>query len=1016
MPCTITIAKNKLHFLPESSLNYYFGLPSFSDDERKLFFDLSNEEKEVAESIHNFKSRVHFILMLGYFKAKTILFNLQSQSLINHDDIRYIADLYDQKISYEMSVSRPIHQRHLEYVSALTGWSQYKSAIYRDELAREAQLLAQRDCKAMYIFTELTQYLINKKIEMPKYSEFQLTISEAIQHEEYRLNTYITTIPKRYKNLIKQLIDNTVSSEAMSLSDVAQPPASMSNEEIVKELKRFNSVESLFTYSSQLLKEMALSPESVKYYASLVDYYGQGKLTRMRNTLVPLYILCYLNTRCKRINDNLIETFRHRISKYWNKASEYAKEQLQDDKELYFRNRPKLASILHDCKDPKNQKKMISTLNTQISHIGDNDFDQAVDYMANSKKHNQSLKWQYITKSEKYFKLNLRKIFTHLDIDYGKHISLAKAAKFLREFLKKPDEQKKLIPYHDFPVECIPDTGLVFIMNEDKAQDKTINYQAYEFFIYDQINQRLNGGEIAVKSSFGYGFYEDELVELSKLDEIELDFDCLKIPIDEQLQQLEQSLELQIKTTNDNIKEGINTAIDIKSYDKRKWTLPYNADPVEINHKVFDMIEVLDIADVFAVVDQELYFLSEFRHILDKNIKGSMDKTILLAVIIAKATNHGIYKMSTLSDYTYDQLKQYSKAYISLEAINNACDVLSNAIQKLPIFNHYNINSAVHGGIDGQKYATKHRTFKSRNSPKYFYLGSGVSSATLIVNHIPANATMFGADEHESRFIFDLVYNNQPEIQPEIISTDSHGSNSVNFALLHFIDREFAPCYKQINNKENMIYGFQSPSAYKEYLIRPKHKVDKNKITTQWNAIKQIIASLVLKKSNQSILIRKLTDNKFKNETKEALWVYNDILRSEYIYRYIDDEKLRKSVRKSLNRTEAYHQLKRTVATVNSDKLNGKNDECLTINDACARLLCEVILYYNATILSGVLTAKEKEGKSAEVERIKKVSIVAWSHVNLHGNYTFKNRSKRFNWNQIIKKAASAEIQETSPK
>ncbi|WP_119343976.1 Tn3 family transposase [Facilibium subflavum] len=210
--------------------------------------------------------------------------------------------------------------------------------------------------------------------------------------------------------------------------------------------------------------------------------------------------------------------------------------------------------------------------------------------------------------------------------------------------------------------------------------------------------------------------------------------------------------------------------------------------------------------------------------------------------------------------------------------------------------------------------------------------------------------------------------------------------------------------------------SLKEPLSYKEHLIRPKHKVSKDKIINQWDNIKQIIAYLVLKKSNQSILIRKLTDNKFKNETKEALWAYNDILRSEYIYRYIDDEQLRKSVRKALNRTEAYHQLKRTVATVNSDKLNGKNDECLTINDACARLLCEVILYYNATILSGVLAAKEKEGRLEEVERIKKVSIIAWSHVNLHGNYTFKNRSKRFNWNQIIKKAASTDIQESSPK
>ncbi|WP_162902302.1 Tn3 family transposase [Facilibium subflavum] len=133
------------------------------------------------------------------------------------------------------------------------------------------------------------------------------------------------------------------------------------------------------------------------------------------------------------------------------------------------------------------------------------------------------------------------------------------------------------------------------------------------------------------------------------------------------------------------------------------------------------MIDVLDIADVFAVVDQELHFLSEFRHIIDKKVKGTLDKSTLSATIIAKATNHGIYKMSTLSDYSYDQLYQCSKAYLSLESINNACDAISDAIHELPIFNHYNINGVVHGGIDGQKYATKHRTFKSRNSPKYFY-------------------------------------------------------------------------------------------------------------------------------------------------------------------------------------------------------------------------------------------------------------------------------------------------------
>ena len=43
------------------------------------------------------------------------------------------------------------------------------------------------------------------------------------------------------------------------------------------------------------------------------------------------------------------------------------------------------------------------------------------------------------------------------------------------------------------------------------------------------------------------------------------------------------------------------------------------------------------------------------------------------------------------------------------------------------------------------------------------WIGIPKSNATLLVNHVPANARLFGASEHESRFIFDLVYNNETE-------------------------------------------------------------------------------------------------------------------------------------------------------------------------------------------------------------------------------------------------------------
>jgi hypothetical protein len=53
-----------------------------------------------------------------------------------------------------------------------------------------------------------------------------------------------------------------------------------------------------------------------------------------------------------------------------------------------------------------------------------------------------------------------------------------------------------------------------------------------------------------------------------------------------------------------------------------------------------------------------------------------------------------------------------------------------------------------------------------------------VVSYTLVANHIPVNATIIGANEHESHDVFDLLLNNTTDIQPDVHSTDTHGTNS----------------------------------------------------------------------------------------------------------------------------------------------------------------------------------------------------------------------------------------------
>ena len=80
----------------------------------------------------------------------------------------------------------------------------------------------------------------------------------------------------------------------------------------------------------------------------------------------------------------------------------------------------------------------------------------------------------------------------------------------------------------------------------------------------------------------------------------------------------------------------------------------------------------------------------------------------------------------------------------------------------------------------------------------------------------PCNARIIGTHEHESHFVFDILHNNTTDIQPERHSTDTHGTNQVNFFLLFVYGYQFAPRYRDLHKRMTGLVGFHHPSHYAE--------------------------------------------------------------------------------------------------------------------------------------------------------------------------------------------------------
>ena len=148
----------------------------------------------------------------------------------------------------------------------------------------------------------------------------------------------------------------------------------------------------------------------------------------------------------------------------------------------------------------------------------------------------------------------------------------------------------------------------------------------------------------------------------------------------------------------------------------------------------------------------------------------------------------------------------------------------------------------------------------------------------------------------------------------------------------------------------------------------------------------RMVVSILTGDAIPSVVITKMSSQKYRSKTKLAFTHYNNIVRSEFILQYINDKNFRRAIERALNRGEAYNNLYRAITLLNGGKFRGQSETEMMICHQCSRLVAAVILYYNAYILNYLyVNAKTQEEK----ELILALSPGAWEHINLLGYYQF---------------------------
>ncbi|OGT36130.1 MAG: hypothetical protein A3F11_10285 [Gammaproteobacteria bacterium RIFCSPHIGHO2_12_FULL_37_14] len=964
------------------------------------------------------KSQVHFILQLGFFRAKHLLFDFKFHAV--REDIKYIMARYFPDIKQpKVLPSRNTIIKNNQRILMLNNFSDYTTDTKNLVEARLAQSIQQLN-NPQSMLRELLIYMENAKLLLPSYSTLQNLIGCAITTEEKRLNLCVSkNITKKSIKLMKELFVIQDDKSFYDLTLLKHYPKNFNFKIIQAELEKHASYYPLYSFAKRLLPKLAISEQNIIYYASLVDHYQVQALKRLGAEKRYLYLLCYAYHRFQKMNDQLIETFIHYVDAYNKEAKAYAKLRAGEvNTDIKTEHGAPTKTLIYWYFDKSLSKLVFGELQKRAADILSQDKMILMgEFLSNDEVDKKRYEWEFHDKNFQSMAKNLRPLIRVLDFQVqSHHKDLLDGFRFIQEIFQS---EKSLtdIKFSDFPIETIPAHLKQYLIdkeqetNEGDPQTKFIHPHRFEFCVYDQLNKNIAANKIYASDTTQYKNFEDD-IKLKKTQKEKkkllnsLDAPRLNRTAEEVLNELELELEARIKEVNEHISSGKNKYIKIKGIgDQRTWTLPYQKKSDEYNNPFYTQLGTTSLVDIIFSVNDQCHFMKPFTNIKSHYAKTQNDLKGLCACIIANATCLGTYKMGDSSDIPYTFLQAIEQNLIRLETLREANDIVSDSFSKLPIYPHYNLGNQLHGSADGQKFKTRMDTFQSRYSPKYYGLQKGVAPYTLGINYNAVNCIADkGAHEHESHFLFELIQSNTSGIGLDRVSTDTEGSNQIMFALMYFANIDYTPCYRNLPKKTKKIYGFKNREDYPaDYLIKQMYKVNRKLIIEEWENIRDIVMAILSKEVEIDVITRKLCSNELNGKTKRALWEFNNILRSIYLLRYIDDPMLRRFVRAALNRIEAYHLLRRNIADTNGANFRGGSDVEVAIWNECARLVANVVMYHNASLLSKLMEIKEKKSDLASAEFIRRLSPIASQHLNFGGRYEFNKEVEPMDIEKILK-------------
>ena len=968
---------------PEQRSNYgrYVGEPSVNDLTR--YFYLDDADRAVIAQKRGEHNRLGYALQLA--TARFLGTFLESPVDVPSSVIRTLAKQlgvinFEQLPAYGTEDQRWIHTAEIR---SYYGFSDWTDPIVGFRLSRWLYALCWTGTgQPGVLFDRATTWLLANKVILPGATTLERFIIRLRERVETRLwKLLVRDVTAEQSSRLEELLNVSPQGGKSWLDKLRSGPVRVSGRALVQAIQRLQTVRDL----GIRLPSTGVPPSRL---ALLSRFAGTAKVTAIIR-LTPVRrlatLVAFIHCLEATAQDDVIEVLDTLLNDFFNKAVKADKKaRLREIKDLDH-VATLLAAACKPLLDPDLPDEDLR--DTVFSHTPRETLAKALESLEALVRPPDDVYYSELAARYRSVRVFLPALLKH--IRFGASPA-GEAVVTGFEWLRI--HEKRLRPEPSAPREVITKPWERHVFREDGS----VEPRAYTFCVLDGLRKALRRRDVFVSPSWRYA---DPRVGLLAGEEWEnaRPIVCRSLGLSPDPAPVLTVLSAELDQTYRAVSARIsqNPAVRFEDVGDKKELVLSPLDKLEeplsllrLREAVTARLPEVDLPEILLEIAARTGFTDAFTHLTERTARAQDMATSLCAVLLSEACNTG---PEPLIRQDVQALRRERLAWVNQNYLRDDTHIAANAVL-VAEQNRVLLAHAWGGGevasADGMRFVVPVRTVHAGPNPKYFGFGRGVTWYNLMSDQCSGlNGITVPGTLRDSLVLLAVVLEQQTELQPTKIMTDTGGYSDVVFGLFRLLGYRFSPRLADIGGTR--FWRIDSDADYGELNVIARYKVSLKRIEANWDDLLRLAGSLKLGRVPATGIMRTLQVGERPTQLALALAELGRIEKTLHTLNYIDDESRRRATLLQLNRTEGRHALARDIFHGKRGELRQRYREGQEDQLGALGLVLNVIVLWNTIYMDAALSQLREEGFPVHAEDVSRLSPFGHKHINLLGRYSF---------------------------